>query len=781
MNDNNVLEAPESIIERIVQTSNKLFAAEEWNVIFSALQNVSINPYDYDTVKRALTDYIKANNPEEYEYYTQHGVLKLHVELFARLSHSLSYRYELSTRENFYSTSEIRDNLVEMAKIFAYQPSRNRAANGQCKVTAVRTSEPVVDGSGRLMTGSTIRWGDTTDDKWYDKFVRIMNAAFSATNPVGRPVERINLGGVRHDLYAIDRLNTSSIAPKFKAKVNNTSYSMEAVSTVLSNEMVSEATPDPYSSFNILHKSDGGGNFSPNTGFFVQFKQGNIEHVDYNFNDPLKNRIIDVDVDNINDTDVWFCEVSKNGTTRYVWEPVDSLTGQNTEYQKSFNRNDRNYVIRTRNNNQISLVFGDDVTSKIPYGTFRLWYRKSENSKYIIRPREIQSIPITIPYKGKDDQTYQITLYLTNEETIENAETEETAESISLNAPLSHYTQERMINGEDYNTYPLISSSLIKKTKTVNRTHVGHSRYMDIYDDNNQISKITMTASDGFIYAETDDFSRSVNISGSDDSIMADMYNNVISLMREQGFKNYFYSVVANEINISSSIIWRTLPSQNVFFNRGYFQVGGNVALVGQESNINELRTLNHKSLLIVNGNVPTYMDYYENNGFVNPSISPMGSIELRDFIQDGSIISSILPYIELDKFVEQDFSSILPSIKNNESFNVYYRAYAGVFTTDDSHYDSVFVQSYSYNGNGNYDVTSPSLSFVIGSESDIQFFYNMSGTNTRDPITNEIVQDYITVGAGNVSLGMEDDNATFLMKRDKTKDITMFKRHGDI
>lgn len=780
MDDNNTISAPESIIERIVQTSNKLFAAEEWDVIFSALQNISINPYDYDTVYNALNSYIKANNPEEYDFYSQNGVLVLHIELFSRLAHALSYRYEQGTRENFYATSTIRDNLVEMAKIFSYQPRRNRTANGQCKIMAIRTSEPVVDGRGNLMTGSTIKWGDISDDKWYDKFVRIANAAFSATNPVGRPVERTHIGNIRHDLYAIDRLRTSPIAPKFKAKFNNKSYNMEAVSTVLAKNLVSEAVPDPFSNFNILHKNDGGGNFSPNTGFFVQFKQGGLDFIDYNFEDPIKNRTIDVDVEDINETDVWFCEVNKDGTIRYVWNKVNSLVGQNTEYQKIFNNNDRNFKVVTRDKNKITLVFGDGDSSRIPYGTFRLWYRKSENAKYIIRPNEIQSIPITIPYRGKDGQTYQLTLYMTNQEKVENSEAEETADSIRINAPLSHYTQERMINGEDYNTYPLISTSLIRKAKTVNRTHIGHSRYMDIYDQTNQISKITMTANDGFIYANTNDMSRVVNTGTSDEQIMIDLYNNVTSFMGEQGFKNYFYSSVANEVNISTPIIWRTLPRRNIIFNRGYFEVNGGVVLVGEESNVNELRTLNSRSLItFTEGNdIPgTYMEYYENNGFVNPNITPIGAIELRDYIRDGSMISSILPFIELDRIEEEDFLHLVENVKNEESFNIYYRAYAGVFTVDDEFYDSVFIQNYSYEGNGRYNVTSPSLTYVIGSEGDIQFFKSSGGSSIRDPISGEIVQDYITIGAGNISLGMEDDSATFLMRRDKSNDITMFKR----
>lgn len=765
----------------IVLTSNKLFAAEEWDVIFNAFRNININPFDYDTVYSALLSYIKANNPEEYRAYTTNGVMKLHLDLFSRLAHAISYRYEKVTRENFFDSVSSRESVIDLARIFSYQPKRNRAANGQCKIVGVRTSEVLYDREGNNISGTTVKWGDMSDTRWYEKYVRILNAALSSTNPVGRPLERETFYNVRHELYPVDRVKTSSITPKFKAKVNGTSYSFEAVSSKF-GDVVEEATPNPFSTFNLIYKNDSGGNMSPNTGFFVQFKQGELQNQDFTFTDPLVNRTIDIEEDNINETDVWFCEVHEDGHNKKVWKKIDSMEGQNLIYEKTFHNNDSMYTVTSRDGNQITFKFGDGLNGKIPYGSFRAWYRVSENERFIIRRHDIQSVPITIPYSGKDGETYQLTLYLTNEQQIDNAEPEESHEAIRRNAPLSHYTQERMINGEDYNVYPQIHTSLIRKTKTVNRTHHGHSRYMDIYDRDNVISKITLLAEDGFFYALNQDMRKQIT---PDDGryTVYEMMDDVKRVIENKGFKNYLYSTIDNDVSLDTTIIWRTLPSQNVFYDRGYFSVDGEVQLVGKNSSISALKTINDKSLIIVNDDQPVRMQYAENDGYVNPEITPVGTVKVSEYLQDGSLIKSIIPHIEVSEFTIDMFDKFAKKITNKESFSIYYRVYEGEFVEDDSDSDSVFIQNYTFmedDQGGYYEVRSPNLVYMIGSENDIQFYHKYSQSVVLDPVTGEPIQDYVSIGAENV-LSDVPSKPTFLMKRDKTKDITIIsKDNGD-
>ena len=68
----------------------------------------------------------------------------------------------------------------------------------------------------------------------------------------------------------------------------------------------------------------------------------------------------------------------------------------------------------TKTNDAIDLVFGDGNFSNLPLGTFRLYYRKSDNAKYIIQPTDMQGIQVTVPYTDANgaDQSISLTLCL---------------------------------------------------------------------------------------------------------------------------------------------------------------------------------------------------------------------------------------------------------------------------------------------------------------------------------------------------------------------------------
>ena len=763
----------------LVITSNKLFAAEEWEVVFNAFREVNINPYDYSTISNSLVEYIKANNPEEYRRYTNNGLFTAHIELFSRLAHSLSYRYEKSTRENFFDSVENRESAIELAKIFSYQPKRNRTSNGLCKISAIRTTEPVYDSNQTLLANNTIKWNHEGDPNWYEKYIRILNAALSPTNPVGKPMERRYIYGVRNELYPINRLSTSTLAPKFKGKINGRSYTFEGVGTMI-KEIILESTPDPYNAFNLLYKNDSNGNFSPDTGFFVQFKQGSIQNETFTFTKPEKNKEINLNVSNINETDVWVCEIYDDGLIKKEWTKIDSMEGQNLVYEKEFNNNSSIYTVTSRPNNQVTIKFGDGINGNIPYGNFRIWYRTSENERYIIRRHDIQSVPITIPYVGNDGGTYQLTLYLTNEYDIDNAEPEETLEKIKRNAPLSHYTQERMINGEDYNVYPLIQTSLILKTKTVNRTHYGHTRYMDIYDNSNTLSKITLHASDGFIYADGTEYLQRVEVGDGIDYVKEVMRSATTTLQQKAFQSSMYSSILEKGIPTSGTIRWRTLPRESTFYDRGYFTVNGKFSTVGETAIARELKILSKDSQFYFNDDEPNTFDHIENNGLVNPNTASVGSIKLSNYQQDGSILTAILPDIDVKQYKYEDFEEFGKLLEDKEDFELYFRVYDNSFTTDKDKDDAIFLQSYQYISdpiNSFYRVQSPTLTYIVGSDGDIEFFQKDLDSKVKDPITGYSVQDYVGIGAGNVGIG--DNDPTFLMRRDKTKDITIMNNGG--
>ena len=88
----------------------------------------------------------------------------------------------------------------------------------------------------------------------------------------------------------------------------------EAVSpTSVGKTYIYESAPKPNQPFNVLYKTDGLGNSSPNTGFFLYFVQGQLQSVDINFADTIPNRVYSVNTNNINNSDLWLYAVDSNG------------------------------------------------------------------------------------------------------------------------------------------------------------------------------------------------------------------------------------------------------------------------------------------------------------------------------------------------------------------------------------------------------------------------------------------------------------------------------------
>ena len=86
--------------------------------------------------------------------------------------------------------------------------------------------------------------------------------------------------------------------------------------------------------------------------------------------------------------------------------------------------------------------------------------------------------------------------------TVDNATISETNASIRENAPSTYYTQNRMVTGEDYQVSPLGISQEIIKTKSVNRTSSGISRYYDLLDSTGKYSSTNLYGADWIIYKD---------------------------------------------------------------------------------------------------------------------------------------------------------------------------------------------------------------------------------------------------------------------------------------
>jgi hypothetical protein len=261
---------------------------------------------------------------------------------------------------------------------------------------------------------------------------------------------------------------------------------------------VYESSPYVNAPFNVIYKNDGLGNGSADSGFFLYFVQGSLQSQDFSFSDSLPNRVFSINVNNINNTDLWLYQVDSNGNLSTQWAAVPSVANTNVVYNNSLNRNI--YQINTRAGDQIDLVFGDGAFANIPQGRFRLYYRVSNGLQYKITPDEMQNIVININYVSTNSRVETLTVSGSLQYTVANASARETLEDIKLKAPQQFYTQNRMISGEDYNILPYTLFNSVLKVKAVNRTSSGISRYLDVIDATGKYSSTNIFAQDGMLY-----------------------------------------------------------------------------------------------------------------------------------------------------------------------------------------------------------------------------------------------------------------------------------------
>ena len=87
-----------------------------------------------------------------------------------------------------------------------------------------------------------------------------------------------------------------------------------------------------------------------------------------------------------------------------------------------------------------------------------------------------------------------LTAYVRLNYTVSNGTPAESIASVKQNAPQVYQAQDRMVSAQDYNVYPYAVNNNILKLKAINRTHSGHSRFIDINDQQENIKVLVFMA-----------------------------------------------------------------------------------------------------------------------------------------------------------------------------------------------------------------------------------------------------------------------------------------------
>ena len=776
---------------------SRLLVTEDWKRIYQSFRNADFQSYDFDNLRRTMINYLRQNYPEDFNDYIESSEYLALIDMIAFLGQNLSFRIDLNARENFLETAERRESILRLARMLSYNPKRNQTANGILKVETIKTDEEVKDSTGRSLAGRTIKWNDQSNRNYLEQFIRILNSALPVANQIGSPIKSENIDSVQTQKYRFNATNTGSAIFPVSKTIEGKATRFEIVSTDLQGDKIIEEPPIPGTSPAFLFRDDGQGAGSNNTGFFMHFRQGRLDNGTFSIESPTPNQIVNIDAENINDTDIWLYNIDSNGIETTPWTRLESMEGSNIIYNSLFEGVRNVYNVTTRVSDRINLVFSDGVFGNLPSGNFKIYYRTSQNANMIITPGSMGQTSIVIPYQTKNGQIAKLTLGLKLTYTVSNSSPSESNLSIKQNAPATYYTQNRLITGEDYNLGPLSISQDIIKTKSVNRISSGISKYFDLKDVTGKYSNTNVFADDGIIYREYFDINSEFRFASQRD-IEGAIYN-VIEPILASSTLNNFYLARFPEISVTDlNATWnRTTVSTNrstgtlkdldttnyavgPFTTNSFRLINSDTMLKflppeGQyfladgslTSNRNEFGAREYLWVKVISITGDGTADVDENN------VSP---IALNDNVPTGSRLVQIIPKFSkalvndikiqlIDQmFAYRDFALRydpedaqwkLITANNINTINDFSTGKAGDLS--EQNLDSSWLLYFKTDGT-KYTVTYRNLRYVFESANEIRFFFD-SSDKIYDNKTGKIIRDKIDILSINRRL---DNNEPF-------------------
>lgn len=786
-----------------------IFGVEDWKQIYQTYREADFQSYDFETLRKSFVDYLRLYYPETFNDYIESSEYIALLDVIAFMGQALAFRTDLNTRENYIDTAERRDSVVRLANLVSYTAKRNTAAQGLLKVFSVTTTENVVDYQGVNLSNVTVNWADPTNPDWQEQFTAIINASLVDTQRVGRPGNRQTLLGVKTEEYSINLVPGYLPVIPYSATVDGINMPFEAItSTSVGENYLYEPPPQPNQPFRVLFRNDQLGFQSANTGYFFAFKQGVLQNQDFNLTERVANRTVDINVEGVNNQDRWLFQLDNTGTVSREWMYVENIYAAGAEQLGTQLR--PIYTVTSRVNDQITMVFGDGVFSEIPVGTFRAYVRASNGLQYIINPEEMQAVTLPISYTDRNGNLQTITFTCGITQPVSNSQTREPIAEIKQRAPAGYYTQNRMVNGEDYNLFPYTKYNSIVKSKALNRASIGTSRYLDLVDNTGKYSSTNTFASDGALWQQL--ILPTILFSWTNRNEIADLITNQVApdLAANTMRQFYYANFPRKSVNTGTTALstWSqstTLTNQTTGYFRnaagaaipvgqvlnfsnnpfyfvtvgslirfvppsGYYFDSNNRLAVGQPTRANERLEIWASAIRVVG-------DGY-NNGLGNLSTG-VGPVTLNNFVPSGAIVDSIIPLFVTDlplSFQQQMIEQILLF----RNFGIGYDSTGLVTGTPYSWYlitqqnldaytgpghPSAWSQQYAGNTSGhnldaswlvqfvvenqNYTITLRGLAYNFGSVLQTRFFY-YDGGKIYDSRTGTVISDYINVLAVN-------------------------------
>lgn len=757
----------------ITTRQTNLLVNQDWTTLYQSFQNADFQSYDFETIRKSMIDYLRNYYPEDFNDFTESSEYIALIDLIAFLGQSLAFRTDLNARENFFDTAERRDSILRLASLINYNAKRNTPASGYLKIDSITTTENVFDSNGLNLANLLINWNDTTNEDWQEQFTAIFNAALVANQSIGNSGNSQDINGITTSEYSVNLVSGAIAAFGFSTPIEGNNTNFEVVSaTSAGQNYVYEAGPAPVGKFNILYQNDNLGNGSTNTGYFLYFKQGILNNLVLNLQQSLPNRVVSVNYDNINNSDVWLYQLDNNNNPSVAWSSVPAVAGINIIYNQSINRN--LFQVNTRSNDQIDLVFGDGSFANIPQGNFQLFYRTSNGLSYKITPDEMQNVTISIPYVSRNNVVETLTIRASLNYTVTNASTRELIDDIRLKAPQQYYTQNRMVTGEDYNIFPYTNFNDILKVKAVNRTSSGISRFLDVLDVTGKYSSTNIFCTDGWLYREYSTPSSTFSFTSLND-ISNVIYNTVLPILNSIEVKQFYYANFPRYTPVGVNNWLQSTADSNT--STGFLvDAGNNIRNVGYITSGN-LQYIATGSLLRFNAGVGNYFNaqnvitagtptYQNDKTYIYASVVNVtggNNIQLSQNLPTGAVLDTIIPVFKND-FTSATFTATMVSlIQSYKNFGIRYDVPSqswriigpadlnlGAFSlantgdTSSEGLDSSWIVAFTYNG-VSYNIANRELTYIFESLGETRFYFDPN-VKVFDTKTGLTVVDQINI-----------------------------------
>ena len=529
------------------------------------------------------------------------------------------------------------------------------------------------------------------------------------------------------------------------------------------------------------------------------FKQGVLQNQDFNLAERISNRTVNINIEGVNNEDRWLFQLDNVGTVTREWEYTENIYAAAAEQVGTTLR--PIYSVTSRTNDQITLVFGDGTFSEIPVGTFRSYVRASNGLQYIINPEEMQAVTIPISYIDRSGNLQTVTFTCGITSPVSNSQARESIDSIKQSAPARYYTQNRMVNGEDYNLFPYTQYNSIVKSKALNRSSIGTSRYLDLVDNTGKYSSTNTFGSDGGLWENN--IVPTILFSWTTRNEIADVVTNQVQpQLAESTMRQFYYANFPRQNANTGTTALSTWNQSTTLANEttGYFKnasgtpipVGATTSTVFQYAVVGSLIKFVAPTGYYFDRNnklqqgTPTRSDETTdiwaspmsiqgdgyNNGIGNLS-SGSGPITLNNFVPTGAIVDTIIPLFvtDLPLSLEQAIAEQIVLYRNfglgydNDGTitGVPYTWY--LITSTNLAQDSTWSQTNAgstagtnsdaswliqfVTENQNYTITFRGLAYYFGSVLQTRFFY-YGDQQIYDSRTGTVIRDYINCLAVN-------------------------------